>query len=191
METTWYTAAALKLLLWGALAAANIDLPPAKYDHPYRGHVQFVYDFPIESDGDYYWGYTVPPRRPGGKCLIHLSPIGAVIENQVMTEEMLRVLIRHETAHCGGWRHREEAIGRNDPFIVGPENPPPWPSPPRTTDANADNIKFKYLLQCGNAKSVPPDSDPDPIVDRLRSPSSYRRYVLSREPRLPVRRRTS
>jgi hypothetical protein len=30
--------------------------------------------------------------------------------------------------------------------------------------ANADNDKFKYLLQCGNAKSVPPDSDPDPIV---------------------------
>jgi len=27
--------------------------------------------------------------------------------------------------------------------------------------ANADNIKFKYLLQCGNAKSVPPDSDTD------------------------------
>jgi hypothetical protein len=30
--------------------------------------------------------------------------------------------------------------------------------------ANADNIKFKYLLQCGGAKSVPPDNDPDPIV---------------------------
>jgi hypothetical protein len=33
------------------------------------------------------WGYTVPPRRKGGPCLIHLSPIGTVIENQVVSEQ--------------------------------------------------------------------------------------------------------
>jgi hypothetical protein len=108
METTWYTGAALKLLLWGALMQADIDLPPPQYDHPYRGQVEFVYDFPIEVDGEYLWGHTVPPRRPGGKCLIHLSPIGSVVTNQVMTEEGLRTLIRHETAHCVGWRHPDD-----------------------------------------------------------------------------------
>lgn|SRR5262249_37986593 len=106
MEPTWYTAAALKLLLWGALMPADIELPPPQYDHPYPGQVELVYDFPIEVDGDYLWGYTEPPRRPGGKCLIHLSPIGAVVTNQVMTKEGLRTLIRHEMAHCLGHRHR-------------------------------------------------------------------------------------
>src|SRR5262245_57855835 len=100
METAWWAAAAMKLLTWGALMAADIDLPPAKYDHPFRGNVQFVYDFPLAfADGDYLWGYTAPPRRVGEKCLIHLSPIGSIVHNQVMTEETLRRLIRHEMAH--------------------------------------------------------------------------------------------
>jgi hypothetical protein len=108
MRTAW-AAAALKLMLWGALAPADIDLPPTKYDHPYRGQVEFVYDFPLAlSDGEYLWGYTVPAKRPGGKCLVHLSPIGSVVNNEVMTEETLRRLIRHETSHCAGWRHDEE-----------------------------------------------------------------------------------
>jgi len=29
--------------------------------------------------------------------------------------------------------------------------------------ASADNVKIKYILQCGAAKSVPPDDDADPI----------------------------
>src|SRR5215468_3399091 len=29
--------------------------------------------------------------------------------------------------------------------------------------ASADNVKLKYILQCGAAKSVPPDVDPDPV----------------------------
>jgi hypothetical protein len=31
------------------------------------------------------------------------------------------------------------------------------------TPASADNVKLKYVLQCGAAKSVPPDDDADPI----------------------------
>ena len=78
--------------------AANIDLPPAKYDHPYPGPVQYVWDFPVEQDGDFLWSYTVPPRRRGGTCLIHLSPIGSVVTNQVMTEE---TLLRPDTVMAG------------------------------------------------------------------------------------------
>jgi hypothetical protein len=121
MMTEW-AAATMKLLLWGVLMAADIDLPPTRYDHAYRGQVEYVYDFPIavaedgqrgySADDDHMWGYTVPPKRRGGKCLIHLSPIGSVVDNQVMTEEMLRVLIRHETGHCNGWRHRAETTER-------------------------------------------------------------------------------
>jgi hypothetical protein len=29
--------------------------------------------------------------------------------------------------------------------------------------ASADNVKIKYILQCGAAKSVPPDDDADPV----------------------------
>jgi hypothetical protein len=106
MMTTEWAAAAMKLLLWGALMPGDIDLPPAKYDRPYQGQIEYVYDFPLTTrDGDYLWGYTVPAKRPGGKCLIHLSPIGSVVMNMVMTEEVLLRLIRHETGHCNGWRH--------------------------------------------------------------------------------------
>jgi hypothetical protein len=42
MRTAW-AAAALKLMLWGALAPADVDLPPTKYDHAYRGQVQYIY----------------------------------------------------------------------------------------------------------------------------------------------------
>jgi hypothetical protein len=51
MMTEW-AAAAMKLLLWGALMAADIDLPPTKYDHPYRGQVEYAYDFPIAVTAD-------------------------------------------------------------------------------------------------------------------------------------------
>jgi hypothetical protein len=94
MSTEW-AAAAMKLLLWGALMAPDIGLPPAKYDRPYRGHVEYVYDFPLETrDGYFLWGYTGPPRRGGGKCLVHLSPVGSVVQNMVMTKEVLQHLIR-------------------------------------------------------------------------------------------------
>jgi len=165
MYTEW-EAAAMKLLLWGALMQADIDLPPAKYDHPYRGQVQYVYDFPLSlDDGDYLWGYVVPARRPGGKCLIHLSPIGSVATNQVMTEETLRRLIRHETGHCNGWRHREEAftlIGRDDPFIVGPENPPPWPSPSSAPPAPTTDVRQRF---CVSVVEPPPSVKQDPEYD--------------------------
>jgi hypothetical protein len=49
MMTEW-AAAAMKLLMWGALVAADVDLPTAKYDHPYRGQVQYAYDFPLALD---------------------------------------------------------------------------------------------------------------------------------------------
>lgn len=137
MMTEW-AAATMKLLLWGVLMAADIDLPPTRYDHAYRGQVEYVYDFPIavaedgqrgySADDDHMWGYTVPPKRRGGKCLIHLSPIGSVVDNQVMTEEMLRVLIRHETAHCNGWRHRDLPAPTTDVrqrFCVSVVEPPP------------------------------------------------------------------
>jgi len=108
LEHTGWAAATMKLLLWGALVAADIDMPPPRYDHPYHGKVQFVYDFPYQTeDGDFMWGYTIPPKRKGSLCLIHLSPIGSVVDNQVMTAESLRMLIRHETGHCNGWRHKE------------------------------------------------------------------------------------
>jgi hypothetical protein len=164
MMTEW-AAATMKLLLWGALMAADIDLPPAKYDHPYAGKVQYVYDFPVEQDGDFFWSYTVPPRRKGAPCLIHLSPIGSVVGNQVMTEETLRRLIRHETGHCNGWRHREEAftlIGRDDPFIVGPENPTPWPRPPSVPPAQTTDVRQRF---CVSVIEPPPSVKQDPEYD--------------------------
>jgi hypothetical protein len=105
MTTAW-SSAALKLLLWGALMPAMVDSPPAKYDHAYAGPVQIVWDFPYTAGADdFMWGWTKPPKRPGGVCVVHLSPIGSVIYNQVMTQDTLLVQYRHEIAHCNGWLH--------------------------------------------------------------------------------------
>jgi hypothetical protein len=165
MMTEW-AAAAMKLLLWGALMAPDMDLPPAKYDRPYRGQIEYVYDFPLATtDGEYLWGYTVPPRRPGGTCLVHLSPIGSVVHNMVMTKEVLLRLMRHEQGHCNGWRHREEAftlIGRNDPFIVGPENPTPWPRPPSVPPAQTTDVRQRF---CVSVIEPPPSVKQDPEYD--------------------------
>jgi hypothetical protein len=160
MMTEW-AAAAMKLLLWGALMAADIDLPPARYDHPYAGKVQYVYDFPVEQDGDFFWSYTVPPRRKGAPCLIHLSPIGSVVDNQVMTEEMLRVLIRHETAHCNGWRHRDLPAPTTDVrqrFCVSVIEPPPSVKQDPEYAPNqwlvvreGPGAKFKVITKMGSA----------------------------------------
>jgi hypothetical protein len=160
LESTWYAAAAMKLLMWGALIAADVDLPPPKYDHPYPGRVQFVYDFPVAVEDSYLWAYTVPPRRRGGACLIHLSPIGSVVDNQVMTEEALKTLIRHETGHCNGWRHRELPAPTTDVrqrFCVSLIEPPPSVKQDPEYDPNrwlvvreGPGAKFKVITKMGS-----------------------------------------
>jgi hypothetical protein len=105
MMATGSAAMAMKLLIWGVMTMPIIDMPPRKYDHPYP-NIKYVMDFPLETqDGDIWWGFTEPPLKRGGVCIVHLSPIGSVRGSQVMTEEGLQALVRHETAHCNGWRH--------------------------------------------------------------------------------------
>jgi hypothetical protein len=47
---------------------------------------------------------------------------------------------------------REKSIGRALALVAA-----------LVTPASAENIKFRYLLQCSAVKSVPPDNDLDPI----------------------------
>jgi hypothetical protein len=136
--------------LWvaGALVTADIDLPPAKYDHPYRGQVQYVYDFPRTYNGDLFWGYTVAPQHKGGKCVIHLSPVGSVSGKQVMTEAALERLIRHETAHCNSYRHRDDPL--------------PWPSPPSVPPTQTTDVRQRF---CVSVMEPPPSVKQDPEYD--------------------------
>jgi hypothetical protein len=90
----------------------NSPPPPAKYDRPYP-NVDIVYDLPREGEA---WGHTEPPARPGGRCVIHLAPLGATFQEETGIEFLepvgLPQLIRHEMGHCHGLIH--DADGRPD-----------------------------------------------------------------------------
>jgi len=79
--------------------------PPPRFDKPYA-NVAIVYDLPRDGGP---WGLTEPPTRPGGRCVIHLAPIGSVLEYkggvEILEEVGLPKLLRHEMGHCRGLIH--------------------------------------------------------------------------------------
>jgi hypothetical protein len=86
-----------------ALTSADIDAPPAKYDYPYKG------DTAISRDLDpawKMWGWTDVSQVRRGICTIHIVPYGTVDNGEIFDEYALTRVLRHENAHCNGWRHR-------------------------------------------------------------------------------------
>jgi hypothetical protein len=81
--------------------------PPPKFDKPYA-NVEIVYDLPGDWAGE-PWGWTDVPSRPGSRCVVHLAPLGSVIEYEggveILEEVGLSRLLRHEMGHCNGAQH--------------------------------------------------------------------------------------
>ena len=77
--------------------------PPAKYDKPYA-NIEIVYDLPGDVAGE-PWGLTEPATRQGGRCVIHLAPLGSILEYdggvEILEPVGLPKLIQHdEMGHC-------------------------------------------------------------------------------------------
>jgi len=64
---------------------------------PYA-NVEIVYDLPGDVAGE-PWGLTEPATRQGGRCVIHLAPLGSILENDGGVETLepvgLPKLIQH------------------------------------------------------------------------------------------------
>ena len=79
----------------------TVSPPPPKYDKAYA-NVEVVFDLPwVEGGG---WGFTEPPARPGGRCVIHVAPLGSALQEEDGVEVLEAVglprLLRHEYGHC-------------------------------------------------------------------------------------------
>jgi len=72
------------------------QLPPARFDHAYRGHLEARYG--SEQQLQQWCGMNVRacarPRGKGG-CIIFLPSSGH--------PQIVAALRRHEIAHCNGW----------------------------------------------------------------------------------------
>jgi hypothetical protein len=105
--------------------------PPAGYDRPYP-NVEIVYDLHGDDDA---WGRADPPTRPGGRCTIHLAPLGRTFETKDGTELLepvgLPKLIAHEMAHCWGLEHVAQADGTVDhtKWVLAPNQQPKTATP--------------------------------------------------------------
>ena len=88
-----------------APVALPVQPPPAKYDHPYAGDVAIYYD--LDPQGE-FWGWTDVSQIKKGICTIHFKPRMTVDAGAVLDETAFTQLLRHENAHCNGWRHHKE-----------------------------------------------------------------------------------
>lgn len=90
---------ALAIAMWlliGAIAFA-VELPPARYDHPYAGKVNIFagYDGSISAIGQpcFPWmGAHACAKIIGGECYIY-----------AWAGKLTPELLRHEIGHCNGW----------------------------------------------------------------------------------------
>src|SRR6516165_1635600 len=79
----------------------TVSPPPSRFDKAYA-NVEVVFDLPwVEGGG---WGFTEPPARPGGRCVIHVAPLGSALQGEDGVEVLEAVglprLLRHEYGHC-------------------------------------------------------------------------------------------
>jgi len=86
-----------------ALTSVDVEPPPAKYDHPYKGEIAIFHD--LDPAGE-MWAWTDPRGLNRGICNIHVVPNGTVDHGQIMDEDALTRVLRHENAHCNGWVHK-------------------------------------------------------------------------------------
>jgi hypothetical protein len=111
---------------------AKIEMPPDKFDHAYVGGMQTIFDGPFEhrsgstdvqklgsekvyrSEMEPAWSYSYYDRKPAKRqplCVMHLSPVGSIINEQKLDDMSAYVLFLHERAHCNGWGDEDEEPG--------------------------------------------------------------------------------
>ncbi len=89
-------------MCWASQASAHVSLkPPAEYDRPFAGETKVIYH-PSSNIAKQCGIKRAAPVRGcggvhGGVCVVQIARY-ATISDPAM-------LIRHEVAHCNGWKH--------------------------------------------------------------------------------------
>lgn len=77
----------------------TLQMPPARYDHPYRGRLQTYYGgsewlaFECRTGGRVIGGCALRARK--GQCSVYI--------NSDFDKEYQKAVLRHEIGHCNGW----------------------------------------------------------------------------------------
>lgn len=80
----------------------TVAMPPAEYDRPYNGSLEIQYADPRDVSGLCGMGRLVRA------CAITSKDHCRVIfprDVGIYSKKTLTLMMRHEIAHCNGWRH--------------------------------------------------------------------------------------
>jgi hypothetical protein len=144
--------------------------PPPQYDKPYEGELEIMYFSDAEyiericNVGPKVYGCASPPRPDRKTCKLFVS-------SEALAKRQGRdfaLMLRHELAHCNGWKHPESTNGRKfspgekwaeaEGAIFIPINTKkPMPKLPATT---------KILPASPPVVCVTPEWKPEPCKDR-------------------------
>jgi len=139
------------------MAIQELMLPPKEFDHPYEGDVEINYlnEKAIQVQ---CW----PARRTSTMllaCTRALTPTRCII--WIMAKDDLDrlgwsydIIMRHEIAHCNGWKHSTAQAADWDWTVRPDEKPHQWPSyvqahylPPKEFDHEYDGkLTIKYVI---------------------------------------------
>jgi len=86
--------------------------PPQRFDYPYRGQLT-VHTIKHERQMEFYCGKPTPGYFKAGcaivrpnECIVYI--LDAEPREFRMTAAQIAVTLRHEIAHCNGWKHEED-----------------------------------------------------------------------------------
>jgi len=140
--------------------------PPAEFDRAYSNS-EIIFDLP--GTPGTVWGLAEIPTRKGGKCRIHLAPLGTAVDDdeggiEILDQVALPQLIRHEMAHCAG------------PAIHPGDDPNEW-----VAVSDADRAKVVAIARQTLRELTGQDAVPEPARNTT-SPPKPQRDAPSRGP---------
>jgi len=99
----------------GAVSVSPRVLPqniPSRFDYPYRGQLT-VHTIKHERQMEFYCGKPTPGYFKAGcaivrpdECIVYI--LDAEPREFRMTAAQQAATLRHEIAHCNGWKHEED-----------------------------------------------------------------------------------
>jgi len=137
--------------------------PPPKFDRPYA-NAEIVFDLPgVAGEA---WGLTEPPTHKGGRCVVHLAPLGSAVDDGEGGIEFLEPvglprLIRHEMGHCNGLAHTVD-------------DPDRWAEVPDADRAKVAAVARREWLRLTGQSDVAPAPARPAVTSDGRTPKPHR-----------------
>jgi hypothetical protein len=158
------------------LQGVDIAPPPPGYDREYS-NVEVRDDVPDNAD---LFGFTEPPARKGGKCIVHTKRLGQATASEsggwveVFEEVGLMRLLRHEYAHCQHLIHGE--------LVRGPATPDKWSKVAPADREKLTALTHRQWLEITGQRDVAPTPARPAATSDGRTPTP-RRGVAPSSPR--------